>query len=331
MKLRLIIIAALGAGLAVYLIGHVGFNAVLSAALTIGWGGFAIFCAYALALFVLLGTAWHILVARASFAQLKTLIWSRMVRDSAAELLPFSQVGGFVIGARAAILGGLTPSVAFASTVVDVTAEMMAQVAYVALGIALLAGRAPQTSFTASLTGALIVGLIVTGVAGGIFLFLQRRGMWITEKLALRWLPQTLSHATAFAAALEAIHRTPLRVAASMVVHFAGWIASAMATWLALRLIGIHAGVGTVIALEALICALRSAAFAVPSALGVQEAAYAVLAPLLGLGPEIGLAVSLLKRARDIAIGAPALLTWQAIEGRHALAPRAKDANYLKS
>jgi len=331
MKLKFIVIATFGALLSVYLIGHIGFTAVFSAVLTIGWGGFAIFCAYALMLFVLLGTAWCVLVSRASFAELKTFIWSRMVRDSAAELLPFSQVGGFVFGARAAVLGGVTPAVAFASTVVDVTTEMMAQIAYVALGLALLAGRAPQTSLTAGLTRGLIIGLVVVGCTGGIFLLLQVRGTGITEKLAPHWLPQTLSHASAFAAALEAIHKTPLRVAASMGLHFAGWIVSALSTWVALRLIGVPAGVGTIIALEALICAMRSVGFAVPSALGVQEAAYVVLAPLLGLGSGIGLAVSLLRRARDIAIGVPVLLTWQAMEGRHALAPQAVNGNYLKS
>ncbi len=61
---------------------------------------------------------------------------------------------------------------------------------------------------------------------------------------------------------------------------------------------------------------MRSAAFIVPNALGVQEGAYAVLAPLFGVGAEFGLAVSLLKRARDIAIGVPVLLIWQAVEGR---------------
>jgi hypothetical protein len=38
----------------------------------------------------------------------------------------------------------------------------------------------------------------------------------------------------------------------------------------------------------------------VPNALGVQEAAFAVLASLFGVGPELGIAASLLKRARDI-------------------------------
>ena len=50
----------------------------------------------------------------------------------------------------------------------------------------------------------------------------------------------------------------------------------------------------------------------VPAAIGVQEAGYAMLAPLFGLPAEMGVAVSLLKRAREIALGVPALLYWQA-------------------
>ena len=56
-----------------------------------------------------------------------------------------------------------------------------------------------------------------------------------------------------------------------------------------------------------------------PNALGVQEAAYAVLAPLFGVGADVGLAISLIKRARDIAIGIPVLLLWQALEGSRAI------------
>jgi glycosyltransferase 2 family protein len=40
---------------------------------------------------------------------------------------------------------------------------------------------------------------------------------------------------------------------------------------------------------------------------------------LFGAGPELGLAVSLLKRARDIVIGVPVLILWQAMEGKNAL------------
>jgi hypothetical protein len=40
----------------------------------------------------------------------------------------------------------------------------------------------------------------------------------------------------------------------------------------------------------------------------------------LGVGAEFGLAVSLLKRARDIVLGVPILLISQAVEGRRMLA-----------
>jgi hypothetical protein len=64
---------------------------------------------------------------------------------------------------------------------------------------------------------------------------------------------------------------------------------------------------------------LRSIAAPVPAAIGVQEWGYAMLAPLFGLPAEMGLAVSLLKRAREIVLGVPALLYWQSIEGRAAM------------
>ena len=79
------------------------------------------------------------------------------------------------------------------------------------------------------------------------------------------------------------------------------------------------------VAIESFVYAARTAAAFVPSALGVQEAAYMVLTPLFGVGAEFGLAVSLLKRARDIALGVPILLIWQAVESRGALAAARPD------
>jgi hypothetical protein len=57
----------------------------------------------------------------------------------------------------------------------------------------------------------------------------------------------------------------------------------------------------------------------IPNALGVQEGAYILLGPIFGVGADTALAMSVLKRARDIAIGVPVLLVWQAAEGRRAL------------
>ena len=57
----------------------------------------------------------------------------------------------------------------------------------------------------------------------------------------------------------------------------------------------------------------------VPQALGVQEGGYIMLGALFGLSAEAALALSLVRRARDLVIGLPILLVWQVVEGRRSL------------
>jgi glycosyltransferase 2 family protein len=323
MKWRIVIIAALGLALVLYLVKYVGLAAVFSAAVSAGWGGFAILCGFQLCLFVLLGSAWYVLMPRESAIPHRVFVWARMVRDSAAEVLPFSQFGGMALGARAAILHGVSRAFAFGSMIVDVTSEMLAQIAYIALGVAMLSARAPHSASTHSLTTMFAVGLALAVIAGGSLVALQRYGHWVTAKMAARLLPGAAAATAAVPAALDQIYRSPARVGFSSTLHFCAWLFNSVGTWIAFRLIGVHVDVAAVIAIESLVYAMRSAAFIVPNALGVQEGAYAILAPLFGVGAEFGLAVSLLKRARDIAIGVPVLLIWQAVEGQRALVDRA--------
>jgi glycosyltransferase 2 family protein len=319
MKLRVAILAALGAALALYLLKFVGWHAVLSAVIAIGWAGFAVFCLCALGLFVMLGAAWRILMPESCGARLRVFIGARLVRDASAEVLPFSQLGGIALGVRAAMLQGLAAPLACASMVADVTTEMLAQIVYAALGVAILAARVPQSPGVASLTFTCVIGLVLGAIGAGLFIVVQRNGRRMTARLAaplLRAAGQTL---TGVSAALEAIYRSPARIGLSIGLHFAAWIASGMAVWLGFRLIGAHVDVAAVLAIESLVYATRSAAVLIPNALGVQEGAYVILAPLFGVGTEMALAVSVLKRARDIAVGVPVLLIWQAAEGRRAL------------
>jgi glycosyltransferase 2 family protein len=320
MKIRVLIVTAVGLALVLYLLMRVGLGAVIAAAVTVGWSGFAGLCLYALGLFVLLGAAWYVLLPDGGRPALRVFVWARMVRDAGAEVLPISQIGGIVLGARAAILQGVGAPLAFASVVVDVTTELLAQIAYIAFGVALLSLHAPQTSQAVSLIRIFVIGFLLAAVAGALFLAVQRYGHRVTANLAVRFLPGAAAATlSAVAAKLDAIYRSKARVALSSALHLAGWIASAVWTWIAFRLIGAHVDLISALAIESLVYATRSAAAFMPSALGVQEAAYAVLAPLFGTGAEFGLALSLLKRARDIAMGVPILLIWQAMEGRRAL------------
>lgn len=320
MKLRLALFAVVGVALALYLVVHVGWRAVLSAAMAIGWGGFALFCLCALGVFLVLGAAWRVLLPARSASGTWVFVRARMVRDSAAEVLPFSQLGGIALGVRAAILYGVASPLASASMIVDVTTELLAQIAYVALGLALLTTRVPRSSLAASLTSTGTVALLLAALAAGLFLTVQRYAPRITTMLGARLLRGLGPAITGVGVALDTIYRAPARVALSVALHFVAWIASAAGVWLGFLLIGAHLDLGAVIAIESLVYAIRSAAVLIPNAFGVQEAAYALLAPLFGFGAELGLALSVLKRARDIAIGVPVLLIWQTAEGRSALA-----------
>ncbi len=233
-------------------------------------------------------------------------------------MLPFSQLGGIVIGVRAAILRGLAPPLAFASSIADITTELMAQIVFVALGTALCFTQLRATASTAPLANGLVIGLalMIPGVA--VFIFLQQRGSAFAMTLAQRWLPSAVKQAAAFDQSIKTIYGSPTRLAASSALHLLSWIASGVTTFIAIRLIGAKIDILSAIAIESLLGGLRSMTAFVPASIGVQEAGYAALMPLFGLGPEIGLAVSLLKRARDVAIGVPVLVAWQAMEGRRA-------------
>ncbi len=115
------------------------------------------------------------------------------------------------------------------------------------------------------------------------------------------------------------LYRRRARIAACTVWQLAGWIAGAGEIWLALRFLGSPVSLGDALIVESLAQAVSSAAFIVPGALGVQEGGFLVIGGLIGLGPEISLALALARRARDIIIFVPALLAWQASEGRRLL------------
>ena len=89
-----------------------------------------------------------------------------------------------------------------------------------------------------------------------------------------------------------------------------------MAGWITYHLLGVPIDFDDALAIEALLAAASAAAFLVPVNAGVQEAGYAGLGAIFGVAPELSLAVSLVRRARDLALGVPILLVWQFFEMR---------------
>ncbi len=79
---------------------------------------------------------------------------------------------------------------------------------------------------------------------------------------------------------------------------------------LILHFFGTDIGLGSGLIIESLGQALKVVGFAVPGAIGVQEGGYVVVCRLLNIPPETAIAVSLIKRVREVVLGIPGLILW---------------------
>jgi putative membrane protein len=311
--------AALLAGViaAVYLVWSIGFDAVFASVARAGFGGLALLCLYALVVFISLAFAWYFLLPSEQRRPASELYIARLVRDSIAEISPFSPVGGMVAAARLMVLKGMNGAYAAASVAADATTEAMAQVVFLAFGLGLGFTQFRHLEGSGPLTQAMLAVLLLAVPGIALLIFLQKKGASFAEKIAARFFPQA-REGVSFHAAIEDLYDSRSRLAASAALHLVAWIGAGGGTYISFRLVGGHIDFLNAVALEALLCTLRSIAAPVPAAIGVQEWGYAMLAPLFGLPAEMGVAVSLLKRAREIVLGVPALLYWQGVESRRA-------------
>jgi glycosyltransferase 2 family protein len=317
-----IAILAMATGLigAVALIVWFDAGAVGAAIGGLGWLGFLTLCVAHAPVVALLGLAWSVCLEPAATTSPLSMIWPRVLRDAGAEVLPFSEIGGMVIGARAALLAGVSGAEAAASTLVDLTTEALAQVAFIALGLLALEHIRPG----AAIIRPALLGLVVCVTFAGLIAFLLHRTRWLSwlaTGVATRWLTAFGEVDKTLIVLARSLER-PGSLFASLALHLIAWLGVALEAWLALRLIGAPISLEGAVAMESLLFASRSLAFFMPNALGVQEGVYALLAPLVGLTPADALALSLIKRARDLVIGAPALLIWQRTEAARAWSRR---------
>jgi putative membrane protein len=308
--------AVLGVFVATAIIGYFNYHTVLQAMAPVGWGGSGLVIAAQLALMVPLGLAWYIVAPDEPLRRLAVFVWGRVMRESASDLLPFSQLGGFVIATRAMAVGGVAGAMAVGSGMVDLTVEVVAQIIYTLFGVVLLVTHFDAGPHADHLVYSVSAGVAVVALAVAGFVFAQRTGLAPLERLAHRVAPGAAAHSAAVNRVVETAYARPLRLWAGLAAHVGCWVASAGVTWLILWLIDHPLPIRSVITIESLLFAIKNAAFMVPMGIGVQEGAYVILGPMFGLPVEAALALSLLKRGRDILIGVPMLLSWQIMEGR---------------
>ena len=303
-----------GVALTVAAILYVGAGDLLASVEKVGAGGFTVYVLYNLVAFLPLGWAWWSVAPGIGPQGALIFPWGRLLRESASDVLPFSQLGGLVAGLKVMRERGVSEPLAVASQIVDLTTEMAAQLVYTLFGVAMLAALLSHATAPSQLFSTAITALVAGALCLAGFVAVQHRGMDLAGRLAGRWLEDMQERTEAAKAVLRAIYAQPARLGAGFLLHGLAWVFSGASSWMAFRFMGLGIPMWKVLTLESLMAAVKSVAFMTPGGLGFQEGAYVLIAPLFGLSAEATLAVALLRRAKDLLVGVVAIAVWQSFE-----------------
>ena len=305
-----------GMALFTMLIGIYGFGEVAAALAAAGWGLLWVTVFHLIPLMINT-VAWRRLFDERKCPSLVVMVWARWIGESINGLLPAAQVGGYLVKARLITRHGVPGPISGASVVVELTVNVVSQIIFTLMGMGLLLTIGAHEAFSAVLVGLCIMTMLVMG-----FIYAQRLGIFgrfvgvITHFGNDRDWQSLVGGARALDDAIRKIYGNRSRLISAGLWRFCGWIAGAGEVWLALYFLGAPVSAKEALLLESLGQAVRAAAFLIPGAVGVQEGGFLVLGSLVGLSPELSLALSLTKRVRELLLGVPGLIVWQVAEGR---------------
>ncbi len=235
-----------------------------------------------------------------------SLLRIRWIGEAVNGLLPVPHLGE-ILRAKLPHDEGSDLTDAATSVVGDVTIGLATQIVFIAVGLAYFALRSGHdTLLRSALT---IAALAFFGVS----FYWAQRTRWFSR--ALDAMGRITGRARTFDGSSirrveDALHRLyghRRAVAVAAFWRLLSWFAGAGEIWLVPYLLGHPIGWGDAITLESLSQGARAAAFIIPGGLGVQDGTLMVLSQQLGLGAELGLVISLVKRFRELALGIPAL------------------------
>jgi uncharacterized protein (TIRG00374 family) len=237
-------------------------------------------------------------------------VWKVLMVGSALEsVTPFAGLGGEPV--KAILLKrhyGIRYAEGAASLVLTRMTDLFAQVAFIAIGLALLfrAGHLPL-AYRWTAAGGMVLML---GMVAGFLLVQTERGFSrLRTWLERGWLGERLSGRAV--AALDAAHEVEDqlvdfydvqrgRVAASSFAAFLEWTGNSVAVWITVNALGSPIGFDDALVIEAFLALVRTTFFFVPGDLGTQEAAQVMICGAITGSPETGLALATVRRARDL-------------------------------
>jgi len=307
-----------GAALFTILLIRQGLPQVGAAFAAAGWAIAAVVAFHFAVPVFLDALAWWVLFPKLERPALLQLLWMRWVGESVSTLVPSAAVGGDIVRARLAAINGTPLPLAAGTVLVDLTVGVFTQAGFTMLGLALLVDATGQRNFVRPTLIATLIGVVC--IAG--FYFVQRLGMFRSLALIVARLANSPEWQSLVESG-ETLDRTvrTLYARRRAVMTCCIWTIISLAggsgeIWIALQALDLHATFVNALILQSMVLTIRSAAFAVPGGLGVQEGGYLFVGNLLGIPGDAAFALSLIARVRELALGVPGVISWQLIEAR---------------
>jgi putative membrane protein len=310
-----ILAIALGGGAVIGLVTWFGAQAIGHEVLEAGWAIPATLVLHLVQLY-LSAIAWRVSVGL-RLPRLRVYFRLRWIREAVNSLLPVAQMGGNLVGIRMLAQRGVPGAVAGAGTTLDLTVEALTQFLWTIVGIAVLTAISPDQSWKPWVEG----GLITMGIGLAGFVIAQRAGMLrlieaLASKLQKMFPGLSVESVRGLHAELMRLQANRLALAKASAIHLLAWALGTIEVWLVLTAMGVHVTTSEALVIESLGMAARSAGFVVPGALGVQEAGFILVCGLFQIHPDTAIALSMVKRVREMAVGIPGLVAWQWSEGK---------------
>ncbi|MBI4006667.1 MAG: flippase-like domain-containing protein [Gammaproteobacteria bacterium] len=269
--------------------------------------------------------SWRLLFDKSHKPPFLTALTALWMGRAVNNLLPVATIGGEIIKARLLILWGIQAADGCASVLVDKTVQVIALIIWGLIGITLLIVVSQDDSLAYSALAGFM--LLVLGVIG--FFLVQRAGLFNL----LATLGKKLIHpddwegvainARVFDQTVNNLYRDKANFFHSCALKTVSLILQTFEVWLACYLLGYPVTLMEAVLLKSLTATLTDVAFMIPNGYGIQEGAFIVVGAMLGMTPDVALAVSLAIRIRELIIDLPGLLYWQFLEGRLWLKKRA--------
>ena len=317
-RIAFYLLAAGGAALFTLLLIRQGAPHVIAAFASAGWWIAAV-AIYHLAVPVFLDAiAWWALFSKSERLSLWQLFLMRWIGESVSTLVPSAAVGGDMVRARLAAINGAPLPIAASTVLVDLTLGVFTQAAFTVLGVVLLVGATGQKNFVRPTLVGTFIGVL--GVLG--FYFVQRLGMFrFLAKIIARMANSPewqllVQGGETLDQTVRALYARRKAVFACCAWTILSLVLGSGEIWIALYALDLHATFVNALILQSMVLTIRSAAFAVPGGLGVQEGGYLFVGNLLGIPGDAAFALSLIARVRELALGIPGLICWQLIEAR---------------